>query len=124
MKVNSTGHDFLKPRIERLTRLVRWLAASEQLPTETFGGQVPAPGASHPVRWLLSAETLPTATSTRSSIIGSRGFLRWLLAADNLPAARSHPSAGLGPLGFFRWLIKPDTLDQRPPSEGFMTRED
>ncbi len=124
MKISSTGQGFFKRRVERLTGLVRWLAASEQLPAETSGEQVPAPGASHPVRWLFSAETLPPAPSTPSSIIGSRGFLRWLLAADCLPAAGSHPSAGLGPLGLFRWLIKPDTLDQPPPSEGSMTRED
>ena len=124
MKITPTGQHFLQPRIERLTRLVRWLAASEQLSTETFGENVPAPGASHPVGWLLSAETLPTATSTRSPILGSRGFLRWLLSAETLPAAGSHPAAGLELLGLVRWLIKPEKLDQPPFTEGSMTQED
>lgn len=64
------------------------------------------------LRWLLASETLPTeSVATDASRDGSApapGFSRWLVQGDKLDAAAPGPKAE--PVRFVRWVLSPDEL--------------
>lgn len=64
------------------------------------------------LRWLLASETLPTdvgaADASRDASARSPGFSRWLVQGDKLNAAALGPRTK--PVRFVRWVLSPDEL--------------
>ena len=99
--------------IAKIVNFLRWLFASETLPTEVLVNDAQGIGAPRRdfTRWTLKADALDTAQPEGMAVVQRQRFLRWVFAAETFSAMPAEPAEmPKHTPRFWSWLICPENL--------------
>lgn len=104
--------------ITRFINFLRWLFASESLPTEEVADdahRIAAPKRGF-TRWVLRTDTLDTAHPEGLAVARRKRLVRWICAAETLADPPNAPKGASKRSGrFWSWLVCAEVL---PPADG------
>lgn len=94
-------------------RFVMWLVAREPLPELDEPPQTPTSKEAFPdLRWLIASDSLPSvAHCQRTRQHSAIHPLRWLLSADSLPEPEPSDQVGRRPANLLGWLLASESLE-------------